>query len=171
MLRALLFPLLAVFAMPVLAQPKPGCDFAESKQFDFWLGEWDAAYRKQDGSVGKSRNRVSKVLDGCSVLEEFTGAPGITLDGRSHSAYDRNAQRWKQTWVDNTGSYLDFVGGWADGAMILARDAERQGRKFKQRMVWRDIRADEFKWLWQRSDDGGSTWATQWEIDYRRVKK
>ena len=57
MLRALLFPLLAVFAASVLAQPKPGCDFAESKQFDFWLGEWDAAYRKQDGSVGKSRNR------------------------------------------------------------------------------------------------------------------
>ena len=62
-------------------------------------------------SVGEiSRNRITKVLDGCVILEEFTGTAGTRLDGRSFSTYDRATRRWKQTWVDNTASYLDFVG-------------------------------------------------------------
>ncbi len=152
------------------APPQPGCDSAESRQFDFWIGEWELSYKTPDGKAGTSRNRISPILDGCAILEEFSGAPGTKLDGRSVSTFDRNARAWKQTWVDNTGSYLDFTGGLSEGRMVLAREAERQGRRFRQRMVWQDIRPDALKWLWQRSDDGGSTWSTQWEIDYKRVK-
>lgn len=155
-----------------IAQTAPtyGCDSPEARQFDFWVGEWDLSYKSADGRMDRSRNRITKALDGCVILEQFTGAPGTKLNGHSVSTFDRNAKQWKQTWVDNTASYLDFTGGLADGKMILVRDAERQGKKFRQRMVWQDIRADAFKWLWQRSDDGGATWSTQWEIDYRRVK-
>ena len=154
------------------AQPAPtyGCATPESKQFDFWVGEWEANYAAADGKVAKSRNRVTRILDGCAILEEFSGAPGTKLNGHSVSTYDRNARQWKQTWVDNTASYLDFKGGMEEGRMVLARDAEREGKKFRQRMVWQDVRPEAFKWLWQRSDDGGATWATQWEIDYKRVR-
>lgn len=145
-----------------------GCDSPESKQFDFWIGEWELSY-VEDGKPGKSRNRVTKVLDGCAVLEEFTGEPGTKLNGRSYSTYDRLARTWKQTWVDNTGAYLDFTGAFAEGRMTLARDATA-GKGVKQRMVFQDIRRDSLKWLWQKSEDGGATWKTQWEIDYRRVQ-
>jgi hypothetical protein len=37
-------------------------------------------------------------------------------------------------------------------------------------MVWRDISAEAFEWDWQRSEDDGETWATQWQIHYRRKK-
>ena len=138
-----------------------------------WGGTYDAgyrggdSYRSYDGGYGHQ-----SYGDGHGHrLEQFAGAPGTTLNGHSVSTFDRNAKRWKQTWVDNTASYLDFTGGLADGKMVLMRDAERQGKKFLQRMVWQDIRADAFKWLWQRSDDGGATWSTQWEIDYRRAKQ
>jgi hypothetical protein len=150
--------------------PLHGCDSPESRQFDFWVGDWELSYKGPDGKVAASRNRITRILDGCVLLEQFAGAPGTKLDGHSVSTYDRNTKQWKQAWVDNTGSYLDFTGGFADAKMVLSRDAERQGKRFKQRMVWQDIRADSFKWLWQRSDDGGSTWSTQWEIDYRRAK-
>lgn len=163
---------LIAFPLTVGAQSPapPTCEGPEWKQFDFWVGDWELSYRGADGKAARSRNKVTKILDGCVILEEFSGAPGTKLNGHSVSTYDRNAKRWKQTWVDNTGSYLDFTGGFAGAKMILARDAERQGKRFKQRMVWQDIRADSFKWLWQRSDDGGATWSTQWEIDYRRAK-
>lgn len=163
--------ILTLWAGAALAQaPSHGCDSPESKQFDFWVGEWDLSYKGQDGKPAKSANRITKILDGCVLLEQFTGKPGIGLDGHSVSTYDRTAGKWKQTWVDNTASYLDFVGGWSDGKMVLARDAERQGKRFRQRMVWQDITPQSFKWLWQRSDDEGATWKTLWEIDYRRVK-
>ena len=101
--------------------PAVGCDSPESHQMDFWLGEWHAEYVMK-GVKGASHNRITKTLDGCAILEEFTGAPGLPLDGRSYSVYDRNAGVWKQTWVDNQGGYLDFTGGVVDGNRIFARE-------------------------------------------------
>jgi hypothetical protein len=158
---------MALAAVPALGQ-KTGCDSPESHQFDFWLGDWELAYR-EDGQEAHSRNRVTRILDGCAILEEFSGAPGVKLDGRSVSTFDRATSQWKQTWVDNSGSYLDFTGGMADGRMVLSRRVEREGKAFLQRMVFQDIERERLKWLWQRSDDGGRTWSTQWEIDYRRA--
>jgi hypothetical protein len=160
---------IAVSALAFAQQPAPACDSPEARQLDFWVGEWDLAYVLQ-GKAGTSRNRVTKILDGCAILEEFSGAPGIKLDGRSYSVFDAATRQWKQTWVDNTASYLDFSGGVADGRMVFSREAASGGRKFLQRMVFDDVKRDSFKWLWQRSDDGGATWTTQWEIDYKRVR-
>lgn len=57
-----------------------------------------------------------------------------------------------------------------DGNRVFARQVQRQGRTVHQRMVFRDVTPDAFKWLWQASTDDGATWKTHWEIDYRRVK-
>jgi Protein of unknown function (DUF1579) len=171
--------LIGIVALPALlaslgahAQPAPvyGCNSPESKLLDFWVGTWEISH-VDEGKPVKSHNQVTKILEGCAVLEEFTGAPGSKLDGRSFSSYDRATKQWKQTWVDNTASYLDFTGGMVDGKMIFVREAvQKDGRKFLQRMVFQDIKTNSVKWLWQKSEDGGKIWKTQWEIDYRRVK-
>jgi hypothetical protein len=162
--------LAAVLLAPSWAQAQSyGCSSPESKQLDFWLGEWELSY-VENGKPGKSRNRITKTLDGCAVLEEFSGAPGTKLDGRSLSTFDRLTRRWKQTWVDNTASYLDFTGAMQDGRMVFSREMQRDGKTVGQRMVFADVQPDSLKWLWQRSEDGGRTWDTQWEIQYRRIK-
>jgi hypothetical protein len=170
-MRAQVAVTLALLAAPAaLAQGEPtyGCDTPESRQLDFWVGDWELTYTS-GGKEAKSRNRITKTLDGCVVLEEFTGAPGTKLDGRSHSTYDRATKRWKQTWVDNTASYLDFEGATVDGNMAFVRSAARAGKVTHQRMVFRDVKADSLTWLWQSSPDA-QAWTTQWEIAYRRVK-
>ena len=105
------------------SQPQYGCDSPESRQLDFWVGEWDLTY-SAGGKEAKSRNRITKVLGGCVILEEFTGAPGTRLDGRSYSTYDRATKRWKQTWVDSEGTHLDFAGRSLVGAAAPARVVE-----------------------------------------------
>jgi hypothetical protein len=71
--------------------------------------------------------------------------------------------------VDNEGSYLDFVGEFTDGQMTLARQAIRpDGTKIEQRMVFKNITAQEFDWSWERSLDGGKTWQVVWPIHYKR---
>jgi hypothetical protein len=146
-----------------------GCDSPESKQLDFWLGDWELSF-VEDGKPGRSRNRVTKILDGCAVLEEFTGAPGTRLHGRSLSTFDRATGQWKQTWVDNSASYLDFSGGLVDDRMMFWRKVARGEREIWQRMVFRDVTRDSLKWLWQSSTDRGATWKTDWEIDYKRAQ-
>lgn len=172
MKRHLLFAMLVAAApcVPAQAPPAYGCDSPESKQLDFWVGEWDLTFTGPDGKPAKSRNRVSKILDGCAVLEEFDGPPGTPLKGRSVSTFDRATKKWKQTWVDNNASYLDFVGDRDAGDMVFAREVERQGKKIRMRMAFRDVQPDSLKWLWQRSDDEGKTWSTQWEIGYKRAR-
>jgi hypothetical protein len=165
-----LLPALFLVASAAHAQaPVYGCDTPESHQLDFWVGEWELTYASAKGEPAKSRNRITKTLDGCAVLEEFNGAPGTKLDGRSFSTFDRATKRWKQVWVDNTASYLDFEATTVDGNMAFARSVAKDGKTTYQRMVFRDVKADGLKWLWQQSTDG-STWNTQWEIDYKRLK-
>ena len=134
---------------------------APETQFDFWLGEWDCTW----GEDNRGSNHVLRILDD-KIIQETFSAPD--LKGMSVSVYDPERGLWCQTWVDNSGTYLDFTGKFEDGKMILARDAIVRGQACKQRMVWYNIQADSFEWNWERSDDGGSTWRVLWQIHYTR---
>jgi hypothetical protein len=93
----------------------------------------------------------------------------MLLRGMSVSSFDAQAGKWKQTWVDNEGGYLDFVGEFADSQMTLARAATRpDGTKIQQRMVFKNITTQELDWSWERSLDGGKTWQVVWPIHYKR---
>jgi hypothetical protein len=100
------------------------------------------------------------------IIQENFIAPD--LHGLSVSSYDRERHVWCQTWVDNNGSYLDFVGNFEDGKMILVRDAIVGAEACKQRMVWFNIEENQIDWSWERSDDDGATWRALWEIKYKR---
>jgi hypothetical protein len=135
-----------------------------ARQFDFWLGEWDCTWH-DDGRERHGTNSVYLDLGGAVVVESFDGRPSLDFQGLSYSVYDRNEHCWKQTWVDSDANYLDFTGGWEDGAMELRRTAG--GALFRLR--WENIERDAFDWVWQRSDDQGESWTSLWEIEYRRV--
>ena len=150
---------------PAPSAPRYSCDTLESKQFDFWLGDWEYPLPQ-----GKGVNRVTKILGGCVVFENFGDGSPNTLNGHSVSTFDRATKKWKQTWVDNTASYLDFSGGMENGKMIFTREATVGGKKVMQRMIWFNIEKDRFSWSWDRSDDGGKTWKVLWPLEYTRVK-
>jgi len=131
------------------------------RQFDFWLGEWECTW----GEDGRGTNHVLRIMDKKIIQENFSSPD---LEGMSVSSYDRERGIWCQTWVDNSGGYLDFTGKFDDSRMILSRDAVVRGEACKQRMVWHNIEADQFDWNWERSDDGGTTWRVIWQIRYKR---
>ncbi len=132
---------------------------------DFWLGTWDVTW----AGGGHGTNTIRRILDDRVIEEAFEGSDADSrLIGRSLSVRDAADGRWRQTWVDSTGAYLDLVGVDADGRIAFIRDKSVDGRIVHDRMVWLDVTSDSFRWQWQRSTDGGTTWALSWEIDYRR---
>jgi hypothetical protein len=139
-----------------------------ARQFDFWLGDWDCTWQR-DGLEHVGTNSVYADLGGAVIVENFDGRPSLDFQGLSFSVYDRTAGCWKQTWVDSEGSYLDFTGGFENGVMELRRTGEADGVPALFRMRFEHIEPNSFDWSWQRSDDGGDTWAALWEIEYRRV--
>jgi uncharacterized protein DUF1579 len=151
------------------AVPNP-CAAPEQRQLEFWVGEWDLTWPgEKPGETARGTNNVRRVLETCVVEENFSGDAAMHLRGMSLSIYDTRAGKWKQTWVDNEGGYLDFVGEFKDGTMILARDATRpDGTRVVQRMVFKNITHSEFDWSWESSSDGGKTWQVLWPIHYKR---
>jgi hypothetical protein len=139
----------------------------DGTELEFWLGSWEATWEGGHGT-----NRLTRVLDGRVIHERFEEAPGDpdgTLIGESWSVFDASRALWRQTWVDNQGGYLDLVGERVDGCFAFARSALELGPDVRQRMVFRDVDADGFRWTWELSRDGGHMWAVRWEIAYRRT--
>ena len=159
------------FAQQSASTPPPNpCADPQQKQLEFWVGEWDLTWPgDKPGQLEHGTNSIRRLLDSCVVQENFSGGDAMHLRGMSLSIFDTRARKWKQTWVDNEGGYLDFVGEFKDGQMILARNAVRpDGTKVIQRMVFKNITANEFDWNWEASKDGGKTWEVMWPIHYKR---
>ena len=152
--------------MTVTAPPLPATvELDAARQFDFLLGEWDCSW--EGGQTGT--DTVYLDLDDKVVVQSFDARPSLDYQGVSHSVYDRAAGRWKQTWVDTDGNYLDFVGGFEHGIMELRREAPFDGGTATFRLRFSDIERDALRRDYERSDDGGETWETLWSIAYSRV--
>ena len=169
---ALLFCLLVspgIFAQQPIGPANP-CAAPQQKQLDFWLGDWDLTWPGENGGApGHGTNSIKRVLDGCVIQENFSGQSSMPLRGTSVSTFDARAGKWKQTWVDNEGGYLDFAGEFSNGQMILQREATRpDGTRIVQRMVWKNITTNELDWSWEASSDAGKTWQVNWPIHYKR---
>ena len=162
----------ALMAFAQTSTPAKPCAAAEFRQFDFWVGDWDLTWLGQNGGPElHGHNRIERELGDCVIHEHFTDQAEPPFQGTSVSTFTPQLGKWQQTWVDNQGSYLDFVGEFKDGQMVLGREATgKDGKKFQQRMVWKNIKGDSLDWSWERSDDGGATWKVLWPIHYVRRK-
>jgi hypothetical protein len=134
-----------------------------SNQFDFWLGEWECSW---EGGLGS--NVVTAELDGAVILERFDGRPGTELRGLSVSVYDADADRWRQTWVDSQGGYIDLAGRFDGDAMVLVHERRDGDAPVRYRMRFTEIGPDSLVWLWERFERAGGGWLEQWRIDYAR---
>ena len=66
-------------AIPATQPPAQPADL-----FDFWLGDWQLSWPNADGSKGTGRNRITKILGGEGIQEDFealTGSPPPRLNG------------------------------------------------------------------------------------------
>ena len=103
------------------------------------------------------------------IREDFSGGgPNGHLNGLSLSVFDTERRVWRQTWVDDSGGYLELVGDVAEGCFSFRRAAPEEGPSTAYRMVFRDVQPESFRWTWERSTDGGATWEVRWDIAYTR---
>lgn len=164
-----------VLVLPAIAAAQGAagpCSSDKMREFDFWVGEWNLEWKSAEGEIQKGTNRIDWTLGGCVLREQFDGGESMPLKGQSYSMFDRLSGKWKQTWVDNMGSYLDFTGGREDAKMVLQRSfVDKQGNEIRQRMVFFNVKEDSLDWNWERSDDGGKTWKLAWHIRYSRKAK
>jgi hypothetical protein len=136
----------------------------EYRQFDFWLGEWDVSAAGQPAGT----NDVQLILGDCVVFENWQGASGLA--GKSFNFYDAAQGHWRQIWVDDTGSVLDFTGTVEDGVMrytATTRDPAT-GDVTRHRLSFTPGPDGTVRQLWEQSNDDGATWQAVFDGRYVR---
>lgn len=163
------------FPAPTLSQTQtatpPGqapCGTPDHRAFDFWLGEWDV-YRP-DGTLA-GRNRITREIGGCVLHERYAGGtPEQPYYGESFNVYDASRGVWHQSWVDTSGLLLVIEGGIREGAMVLEGTVGSGGAARLNRITWTVLDPDgnRVRQHWETSADGGETWTTAFDGEYRR---
>jgi hypothetical protein len=171
MKKFLLFFVLLMAVKSVTAQ-KP-CSRPEFRQFDFWVGNWEA-FDPKGNKAGDSK--ISIILDSCVILEEWTSAgtqQGLIYSGKSFNSYNDATKQWQQTWTDNTGNTTEFLRGeGSNGKIVFYADkvTGSKGEIFMRRLTFTKLSDDKIRQFGERSDDSGKTWTTEYDLEYRRKK-
>jgi hypothetical protein len=142
------------------------CSTAEYRQFDFWLGDWDAF--DVGGNAPVARVKVDSLLEGCVLRENYEGADGHK--GQSLSIYDSSRKVWHQSWVTNRGELLTIEGKFETGQMILSgADRTADGKERRVRGIWKP-EGGEVRESAVTSTDGGKTWTPWFDLVFRPHK-
>ncbi len=130
------------------------CNTPEYRQFDFWAGNWEV-YAPNGQRVGS--NIVEPILDGCGLREKWTNAAGNGCT--SYNFYDAARRTWHQTWIDDSGNPLYLDGLFEDGRMVLGDGTNR--------ITWSPMPNGYVRQHWETTSDGGATWTTAFDGEYR----
>lgn len=139
------------------------CSAPEYRQFDFWLGDWDAF--EIGTNVKDSRVRVTRILDGCVIHEDYQAVDGHR--GESFSIYDASRRVWHQSWVTSRGQLLVIEGHFKGGEMVLSGvDRTTSGEERHVRGIWKPTEGG-VRETAVSSIDGGKTWKPWFDLIFR----
>lgn len=135
----------------------------ESRQLDFWLGEW--AVTNPQGQVA-GENVITADLEGCVVRESWTDGYGGR--GTSVNFWDTTTEQWHQIWTSDNGTVTHYQGEFRDGAMrFVAVGLGPEGAPRHQRMTFTPNPDGSVRQLIEVSEDG-TTWNIGFDGLYRR---
>ena len=138
----------------------------EATQFDFWIGEWNVKSTKGDQPAGRSV--ITKILGGWVIEENWTSASGSS--GKSFNTYSPLARRWRQHWVDDSGTVTDYGDGvFEDGHLrFTSNSPDPDGSRKLRTMTFFDLDPERVRQLGEVSIDGGASWQVEFDLTYYR---
>jgi Tetratricopeptide repeat len=144
------------------AKSHPCAADARHRVFDFWVGDWDVF----SGTQQVGHNRIERLLDGCLLMENWTGAYGSS--GKSVNYFDPASGKWKQNWVDENGGIVWYEGEVKDGVMHFSGENIAPDGKRKLARVELAPQPDgTVHHKIETSADGGKTWTVAFDAIYR----
>jgi hypothetical protein len=159
-------------AASVIAQDQPpACaDDEHYAVLDFWVGEWEV--RTAEGQL-QGTNRIEKVLNGCAVMEHWTGAGGGA--GKSWFYYNNRTGEWRQIWMTSQATAFGgtkekrLIAIFADGGTRFQGEIPlRDGGVVLDRTTLTPLDDGRVRQVIEISRDGGSTWSTTFDAFYVR---
>lgn len=133
----------------------------ESRQFDFWIGEWDV--KTPQGQLA-GRSSIQAMVADCVVFENWASVNGT--NGKSMSVYSATDKKWHQMWIDEKGTLTNYVGELANGKMVLLADTVVENKKVLSKMTFSKLPSGEIRQLGENSTDDGKSWIISFDLIY-----
>ena len=148
----------------------PASDRADKMGLYAWLmGRWemDAIVHRDDGTTHEGRGEIhfDWVLEGRAIQDVWI-LPGVFY-GTTLRVYDPSLDAWHILWSDPVRQYYTRQIGRARGKDIVQEGKNDAGAAVRWSFI--EITSNSFRWLGERSPDGGTTWELQAEFLARRV--
>ena len=170
---ALLIPLLP---WGVYAQGPCG---PESRQFDFWIGEWDVLNRNRPPEdprwydTGTATARIYPVVAGCGIVEHWRGnAFGDFVEGFSLRAFNPGRGQWDLVllWPNQgTPRFGELGGGFRHNrGEFYSQTITEAGDTSVTRFTFSDITPNSLRWQDGTSTDAGRSWTSSWIMEFNR---
>jgi catechol 2,3-dioxygenase-like lactoylglutathione lyase family enzyme len=148
----------------------PAADVADKLAlYGQFVGDWtmDAVVHAEDGTTQGGRGEIhfGYVLEGRAIQDVWI-FPGVFF-GTTLRVYDPGLDAWHILWSDPVRQFYARQIGRARGRDIVQEGADAAGTPL--RWTFTEITPDSFRWLGERSGDGGETWRLQVEFFARRA--
>jgi hypothetical protein len=152
------------------------------RDFDFWMGSWTARNRRlrerlagsDEWEVFDSTSNAWTILDGMGNEDDFHTDFQGGFAGMSIRFFDPETGLWSIYWADSRRPGLldpPVLGSFEDGVGIFEGDDTFQGRPIRVRFTWSRVDTPSPRWEQAFSEDGGTTWETNWIADFTRVRE
>ena len=152
-----------------------------SSDFDFEFGKWQVRHRRlkerlvgsDDWEEFSGQSETRAVLGGNGNIEDnILHFPGGAYRAIAIRSYDASSQTWAIWWLSaNNPHNLDVpvVGRFDAGVGSFFAEEVLSEIPVTVRFLWLRTDTDTPRWEQAMSIDGGSTWETNWTMDFERV--
>ncbi len=151
------------------------------RDFDFLMGNWHIHNRRLQGRLKGSTiweefdttSTAFPILGGLGNFDEITFDPAMgTKHGATLRLFDVASQQWRIYWADGSRGVLDvpMVGSFVNGRGEFYAQELFEGKAIFSRFIWTVVSVDACRWEQAFSPDGGTTWETNWTMDFTRIR-
>jgi hypothetical protein len=148
--------------------------------FDGLAGEWRVHHRSLR-AMGTTREWIEAagtashrpLFGGSANIEEHTiNAPSGTYRALALRSFDLTGRQWSIWWLDGRSPHgpLDppVHGRFDRGAATFYGEETVNRKPVRVRFIWSQITATSARWEQAHSSDAGTTWDTNWIMEFRR---
>lgn len=157
----------------------PADDLSGLHDFDYMVGNWHVRHRRTDPGrqdwkefAGTSSTRTTMGGAG-NVEDNVIELPSGTCRAMAVRAYDRKTGLWAIWWVDGRHPHAKLDppvrGRFEYGIGRFYADDTIDGKSVRVRFTWTYAAPDAARWEQAFSPDAGTTWETNWTMDFTRA--
>lgn len=148
------------------------------QDFEFLYGQWLVRNRRlrtrlngsDDWDIFDSIQKCWPLLNGMGNVDEYVCDDCGPL-GSSLRFFDPQSRRWTINWVSSRDGLMQppVQGAFKDGVGEFYGEDQFDGRAILVRYIWTKTVPETPRWEQAFSDDRGTTWETNWEMDFTRL--